>query len=944
MRDIVVAVDLETTGLDPTHDRIIEIGAVKFRGSDIIDEWQTLVAPGCPIPPYITQLTGISDGDVTDAPHLRQVIPNLRRFIGTAPLLGHNVRFDSSFLQVAGLGLNNPVIDTYVLASVLLPTAPRYSLGALASSIDIPASGAHRALNDAHMTVALFWALWGKARALPLNVLAEIVRLGKQMPWDGQLLFEAALQERSREVFVAPPPDQDIDTEEEFGDLFAAQERAPEHSLHPKQALVPLDIDEIASLIEPGGRLAKSIDGYEHRTQQVVMLRHVGHALNQGKHMLIEAPTGVGKSLAYLIPAAYFAVQNNDRVVISTNTINLQEQLIAKDIPLLQRVLEVPFRAAVLKGKANYLCPRRLAALRRRGPTSPEEMYVLAKLLVWLTFSKSGDRGEISLRGSVENSIWRRLSAEDEGCTSEQCATQMGGACPFYRARRRAEAAHLLIVNHALLLSDVAAEGRVLPDYRYLVIDEAHHLEDAITNSMTFRIDPESIQRQIADLGTLRSGMIGDILRQTRNVIPDGYYASLRDFANMIVGATTAMTQHVDWFFETMQHFLEKHVHIPRNEYTQQVRILSPLRAQPAWAEVEIRWDNLSKFTSTIAEAMVKLAQGLGQLHDYDIEDYADLVAATGSAARHLTELHVRLDELVNQPDPNTVYWAEFQPGSTHISLHAAPLDVGPLVQKHLWYAKDAILMTSATLRADGSFSFIRERLNAEDVEEVTIDSPFDYKHTTLLYVVNDIPEPGQQAAYQSAVERGILELCRATQGRAMILFTSYAQLRQTVMSIGDALAQSGIVVYDQTDGSSRSQLLEGFVQSEKAVLMGTRSFWEGVDVPGPDLSVLVIVRLPFSVPSDPLFAARSELMENAFQQYALPETILRFRQGFGRLIRRKTDRGVVAIFDRRITSKPYGQLFLNSLPECTFQQGRLADLPSAAISWLGGPKERPFA
>jgi DNA polymerase-3 subunit epsilon/ATP-dependent DNA helicase DinG len=453
---------------------------------------------------------------------------------------------------------------------------------------------------------------------------------------------------------------------------------------------------------------------------------------------------------------------------------------------------------------------------------------------------------------------------------------------------------------------------------------------------MTFRTDPESISRQVAELGTQRSGLLGDLLRQTRGSIPPGYHATLVDYVQMVEGASSQMTQHVGLLFKTLRAFLEEHVPTTHSSYAQQIRIVPNLRRQPGWTQVEVAWDNLSNFTSGIAEAMVKLADGLTRLVDYDIEEYDDLLATISATARHLTELHQRLNEIVVEPDHNAVYWVELQPDGGRMSLHAAPLDVGPLVRKHLWDTKEAVIMTSATLRTDGTFDFMRERLDASDIEEVVIDTPFDYKNSALLYIASDMPEPSDQAAYQSAVERGILELCRATQGRALVLFTSYAQLRATASAISDALAQHGIAVYDQSDGTSRSQLLEGFVQSEKSVLMGTRSFWEGVDIPGPDLSVLVIVRLPFNVPSDPLFAARSELFDDSFQQYALPETILRFRQGFGRLIRRRTDRGVVAIFDRRVISKPYGQMFLNSLPECTRRVGRLIDLPTAAVEWLG--------
>ncbi|GAB4469598.1 MAG: helicase C-terminal domain-containing protein [Anaerolineae bacterium] len=934
MRGVIVSVDLETTGLDPRSDEIIEIGAVKFEGDRVIDEFQSFVYPGCSIPPYITRLTGIRDSDVERAPRRADILPKLRRFIGYAPVLGHNVRFDLGMLEQGGLRLPNPLIDTYTLASVLIPNTPRYSLSSLATLFGVDAGESHRALDDAHRTRAIYLELYRRAQGLPLDTLAEIVRAGKLMPWDGAFFFEEVLKERSREVFVANQPAAPEDDLEGLDELFGRDE-SEEGRLRRGQQVRPVDPDEVAAVVEPGGQLARRLEGYEHRPQQATMMREVAKALNGGRHVLIEAPTGVGKSLAYLIPAAYFAVRNDDRVVISTNTINLQEQLIGKDIPLLHEALGLPFRAAVLKGRSNYLCPRRLAALRRRGPTSPEEMHILAKLLVWLKIGPGGDRSSLTLRGPDETSVWHRLSAEDEGCTTSRCIDQMGGTCPYYQARRRAEAAHLLIVNHSLLLSDVVAEGRVLPEYRHLIVDEAHHLEDAITHSLSFRTDTETIMRQLAEIGTAQSGMMGELLKQARGAIPDGYYETLRDYVDMIVQAGAYMREHVRALFETMQAFLEAYSRAPVNEYTRQVRIVNATRREPGWGEIELLWDNLSKFTSIIAEALSKLAAGLVDLEEYDIEDFPDLLTGIGAAARHITTLHARLNEIVAEPDVGTVYWAEFQPGSQRFSLHAAPLEVASLMQRHIWLEKESVILTSATLRTDGTFGYIRDRLGAQDVEEVVIDTPFDYEASTLLYIVSDIPEPNQQPAYQQAVEKGLLDLCVATGGRAMVLFTSYAQLRQTTNNIGDQLARAGIDVFDQTEGISRMQMLEGFIESERSVLMGTRSFWEGVDVPGSDLSVLVLVRLPFAVPTDPVFAARSETFDDAFNDYSVPDAILRFRQGFGRLIRRQGDRGVVAIFDRRVISKRYGSLFLSSLPRCTTRKGPMKDLPGHAVRWL---------
>jgi DNA polymerase-3 subunit epsilon/ATP-dependent DNA helicase DinG len=263
-------------------------------------------------------------------------------------------------------------------------------------------------------------------------------------------------------------------------------------------------------------------------------------------------------------------------------------------------------------------------------------------------------------------------------------------------------------------------------------------------------------------------------------------------------------------------------------------------------------------------------------------------------------------------------------------------LEIGHLVERFLWHQKESIIMTSATLTTAGDFDYIRQRLYALDAEELLLDSPFDFETSTLLYLIDNIPEPYERRKYQHAVEDGLIRLCRATMGRTLVLFTSYQQLRRTARSISDTLAKDGIFVFEQGEGASRHALLETFRTSEHAVLLGTRSFWEGVDVPGRALSVLVIVRLPFDVPSDPIVAARAETYEHSFSQYTIPEAILRFRQGFGRLIRTRSDRGVVAVFDRRLLSKSYGQAFVNSLPRCTVRVAPMHELPKATVRWLG--------
>ncbi|MBZ0298842.1 MAG: DEAD/DEAH box helicase [Anaerolineae bacterium] len=928
MRGELVAIDLETTGLDPLHDSIIEIGAVRFKDGQVVDELSQLIDPGFPIPATITHITGITTEHITGQPSIDRVLPVVKQFVGDAPVIGHTINFDAAFMAQQGALKTNPLIDTYDLAAVLLPRTPRYNLTSLTAEVGISLENAHRALDDARATGLLYWQLWQRALKLPYATLQEIVNAAQGLNWQAEPVFRAALAEMT-------PPAASRPVDLSGKDLFGPPPQ-DEKPLRPNDQIDELDADEVAAFIDDDGALSDSIPGYEKRPQQIAMARAVTRAFNKGDHIFIEAGTGTGKSIAYLVPAAQWATTNNQRVVVSTNTINLQEQLINKDLPLLQKAMKTPFRASVLKGRSNYLCPRRLAAIRRRRPTSIDELRTLAKILVWLLESPTGDRGEISLRGPVENITWQRLSAEDEGCQLDRCRAVMEGTCPFYKARKAAEAAHLLIVNHALLLSDAASDNRVLPEYTSLILDEGHHLEDAVTSGFSFRLDEATLRRRLTELGGPTQGLLGEVLRSAAAAAPDKDVKKLRKGVSAISDATKLMEHHIGSLFTGVQQVVDSLDSSPSTDYVTQVRIIPSVRERDAFAQLQERWFTLKEFFDVISQAMQQLTEALARMEPYNLPDYNDLVNSTATSARYLKETHQQLNSFVAEPDPNMIYWINTSRDRFNaISIHAAPLHIGPMVENYLWNAKETIVVTSATLQTRGSFDYIRERLNAQHVETLEVGSPFNYRESTLLYIPTDIPEPNDRHQYQQAVERGIVELAAALDGRVLALFTSYAQLRQTAQAITPRLSLGGIAVYDQSDGSSRQALLDGFMSTGKAVLLGTRSFWEGIDIPGQDLSALVIVRLPFSVPSDPIFSARSETYSNSFNDYAIPDAILRFRQGFGRLIRTSTDRGVVTVFDRRIISKGYGIHFLEALPDCTVQHGPLEMLSSAAKNWL---------
>jgi ATP-dependent DNA helicase DinG len=942
-KKIIVSLDIETTGLSADRDAVIEIGLVRYRGEREELRWSSFVHPGRPIPPMITQLTGINDAMVSGAPRLRDLLPQIRELTDQATILGHSIGFDISFFESFTIFSDSETIDTLELASALLPRAPRYNLGALCAYLEIPLSATHRALDDALAAHALYRSLVEVARSIPIGFLAEIVRYGQNVEWGGGNVLEELYSARLKEEgAIAKTPGVRFPVFEPGPRLeprgsSTGVRSFPTGKEIPDGELSPLNPEEISALLDQGGPFAAHFPGYERRPQQVEMAAAVTRAFSESGHLMVEAGTGTGKSLAYLVPAVYWSLRNGQRVVISTNTINLQDQLLQKDFPDLVRVLGLEARAAVLKGRTNYICPRKFEALRHRGPDSADELRVLAKTFLWLSDTTTGDRSEINLNGPGERAVWSQLSAEDEQCSPEVCSLYRRHACPFLRARQAAENAHVLIVNHALLVADLATENRVLPEYRYLIVDEGHQLEAAATDGLSFRCSGPDLERSLRELGGTRTGWLGTLVARTKKKdVPKGWGGSVRAQADDLATAVDSALPSGRTFFNTLDRFVDSQIEGPPKEYTLQFRIIPAVRTQPGWEDVEEAWENLRLTLTDAARISAALGEKIRDAGDADDDDDSELSLLFTSWAHRMEGTVEAIHQIVAKPNPQMIHWVEIPRDREVRTLFSAPLHVGPLIERYLWHPKSSVVLTSATLTTMGEFDYLRERLNADEAETLVVGSPFDFENSALLYLVNDIPEPGDMKAYQHAFNRALVDLCKATRGRALVLFTSYSQLRQTSQAVSGPLARDGIVVYEQGEGASRHALLETFRNAEQAVLLGTRSFWEGVDVPGQALSVLVIAKLPFDVPSDPIVAARAETFEDPFSQYSLPEAILRFRQGFGRLIRTKTDRGVAVVFDRRVLTKSYGRSFVESLPECTREQGGLAALPARAARWLG--------
>ncbi|MGH2557978.1 MAG: ATP-dependent DNA helicase [Thermomicrobiales bacterium] len=685
------------------------------------------------------------------------------------------------------------------------------------------------------------------------------------------------------------------------------------------------------------------------------MAAAVANALDHDGRLVVEAGTGTGKSVAYLVPAVLHAVERGERVVVSTNTLALQDQLHRKDVPDLRSALvdehnEPVFRSTVLKGRANYLCLRRWFMQQRQPVIDSDDAQLRAKVTLWLSQTESGDRGELRLTPR-EESLFRHVSADGEACVAARCPFQQRNQCYLFRARRAAENAHVVIVNHALLLSDLAEGSHVLPDYEHLIIDEAHHLEDQATTQFGFSVSEPMIADHLDRVirldgpnlsGTLvtASSLVGRFARDSKEREQAAESIErLRGVANKVNGVKVSAID----LFVRIREFLRL-ADSRQSRYDRSLRLTRGVRHDGNWLQIELTWEELDRRLREVEDDLIWYFDRVDGAEPPDkdealLTEQEDLAIELGATLRESIVLRSRLQEIVSAPTTDAVYWLEVSQLGDRTSVHAAPLHVGQMLNEQLFDPLRSLVLTSATLSTDGSFDFLQERLGLDDSDELSVPSPFDYERSTLLYIADDIPEPNAPT-YQRRLEETLLELGAATGGRMLVLFTSYAALQATHRAIREPLEDRGVIVLGQRIDGNPRQLIERLRQVPNVVLLGTSTFWEGVDVVGPALSALVITKLPFSVPTDPVFSARSEQFDEPFLQYAVPQAVLRFKQGFGRLIRSSQDRGVCVVLDRRVISKRYGASFVESLPSCTVTVGSTFDLPDAAIRWLDSVDE----
>ena len=937
-----VSIDLETTGLDPDSDEIIEVAAIRFDVNGVIDRYHSLVNPGRKLDYRIALLTGIPAQELAAAPQFSSIALEVEQFVGMDPIVGQNPTFDTTFLARKGIQLFGPTFDTFDLANMLIPSLQQKSLGAIAEHLGVDFPARHRAMLDAEAAMSVFLALRARLAASSPDLLAEAERLSSLSDWTLRHLIREVAQEHPRR-----PGDSERDG---FMHSFVKVPVEIPEAEPPHTKKIVVAPEEGAKLLTSVAA-REALEEYEERREQTVMARTVAETINEGNRLIVEAGTGVGKSLAYIVPSALHAVRNNARTVISTNTINLQEQLVGQDIPIARRLLASAginpeeLRVTQLKGRANYLCLLRWSSMLRVGSLTSDDARVLVRLLFWLGETDSGDRAELNLRRE-EDATWRRISAQEGGCLSMQCAYVRDGSCYLLRARKRAESAHLIVVNHALLLSDLATGGNVLPEYKHLVVDEAHHLEDQATQQLGFSASEKDLidwlDSVFARVGRDREGGLVSTLHTTARASQGAITVApqLQALAQTLSQATTRARDAVPVFWRAIQDFGANHSS-GRNDYDERISINRGIRVQPDWGDVEASWfateDRLAAVCGALEEAHAMLsAANPSDLHERDavIAEVADLLDDG-------RQLRAGLTRIVAKDERDTVCWLTFGRRDASPSLSSAPLSVAETLKTTLFGPKDSVVLTSATLSTEDNFDYIKSRLGYEDARELLLGSPFDYQSSTLILAPSDMPEPDQHG-YLASLQTGLIDMVKASEGRALALFTSHSGLRAAYNGIKQQLEEHEILVLGQGIDGSPKQLLSVLKDNHRTLLLGAASFWEGVDVTGEALSLLILARLPFAVPSDPVYQARSELFDQPFEQFALPQAILRFKQGFGRLIRRKSDRGVMVVLDRRLRSRKYGDAFLRSLPTCETRDLPLRDLGAEITGWLARPLTEP--
>ncbi len=920
LKGTIVVFDLETTGLDVYKDEILEFGAWRIEEGKQPRSLQFLVNPQHEVSSKILSLTGITREDLRSASSLEEYREEILGFFKDAILVGHNIEFDLGFLENGfKIVLNHETWDTLELARIFFPSLGHYRLAVLAEklALKLPENPQfHRAGTDAWVTWKLLEACWQKGKEYDLSFYDQAKGLIEG--WKGASFFTILRSEISRSF-----PDRPIRT-----DLVIS---TPNEGLFAEAKLnekVPKASEWVLSCFSSGGILQETLTGYESRMGQIKMAQSVVEGLTHSRHIVVEAGTGTGKSYAYLIPALWWAKKTGQKVVVATHTIPLQEQLQQKDLPVLARVLPFSFRSVLLKGKGNYCCLIKWAMLQVNPlELSSEERIAALYVLTWLRETGTGDLQELPQIPRVQK-IRAKLNAETENCDPARC--RRAGVCFLLRARKRAEDADLVIVNHSLLFSDLKTEFKVLPEYHYLVVDEAHHLHRSALEQLGSDVSLENVTR-----------VIEKVFR------PQGqcFFVTYK----LRQGQLAALAPAVAW-----DTFAEKLGGVPENcelvltqarelfmlfakllNGQQSLRLVKAFRQENWWLILETQIENLKGRLANLVSSLEELSK---LLTGEEANELDGLRRELAGYKRELAGFKDTFSLILNVEDALRVTWLE---QTSTIYLKSSLVEVSQILNEKVFSRLESAVLTSATLSVAGLFThYLQEVGLPGDTTSLQVASPFDYENQMRFFVVKDLWKFQEtEGMIALRVAEFVAEVAQQLKGRTLVLFTSHRLLRATYTPLAQQLEKLNLNILAQGIDGGRSTILGEFLRNPGSVLLGASSFWEGIDIPGQALSCVILVKLPFWPPSMPMIEARSELLEsqgrNPFWEFMLPEAVIRFKQGFGRLIRSKMDRGFVILLDERVIEKRYGSLFLSSLPLETHIRGDEKLVLQQINSWI---------
>lgn len=701
------------------------------------------------------------------------------------------------------------------------------------------------------------------------------------------------------------------------------------------KVLVKLGVDSAADYLSKNGPLAKIYKNYEERPSQIELVKKITESFNNDSIGVFEAGTGVGKSFAYLIPSMVWALENKERIVISTGTINLQQQLSEKDIPLAEKIIGKKIKSILVKGRNNYICLRRLGEVLKDQDLFSEDEDTFSKIKEWTKTTQTGSRSDLSFMPPEK--IWQRVNSESDACMGMRCKNRE--KCFVMKVRKEASDANILIVNHHLLFADIESrmsgagyeDVAVLPPYKRVIFDEAHGIESAATSFFSNALNRFKILKQLNLLCRQKRGSLSGFLFTISAL------SRMEDKSAEIEEEIAKTKLAVESLDECSGEVLE-------TEFTLRLYALTENKFKGIFEKMKEMQAHLAKVTALMRQVM-------DGIDDDDRDNSA--VWETKSVLKRLDDVVALCQNFSSWDEhPNEVFWiqkyrlpesmvSEFQ-NPYYVQYTQTPLDIAPMMNSGVFEPMDSVVCVSATLGIGGKFDFWERRTGVRFAEQNRIlrgefKSPFNYEKNMIFAVPSDAPFPDNEH-FQQFVEEASVELIKAAKGRTLVLFTSFDSLRHACDVARTKLRSSGLTILKQGD-DDRGRLLDSFKKDNSSVLFATESFWEGIDVPGDSLSQVIIAKLPFGVPSDPVFAARSDLIKskggNAFMELSVPDSVIKFRQGFGRLIRRGDDRGAVVVFDRRIIEKRYGEIFLSSIPKTRRMYEPLQNIAKAVSEFI---------